>query len=314
MKIITQIKLLFSSLLVLIIGSCSKPADIKTKNNVEPLVSVQWLNEHLNDSDLVVLDTSVIVKPDGKGGFSQVSGREQYLIGHIPTAGFADLRGGLSAESEIDYVMPSPKHFQKVMENLGVGDDSTVVLYSASNHVWATRLWWMLKWSGFDNVALLDGGLKAWKAASLPLTTDLPTRTKKTLTLNLRPELLADHDEVLAGISNQQVDLIDAMPAAHYLGQFSMYARPGHIKSASNVPTSELIEQSGVFKSIDDLDFIFEGDKRHRTITYCGGGVAATSVAFNLYRLGYTDVSVYMGSLNEWAPNPENPMTVDENQ
>jgi thiosulfate/3-mercaptopyruvate sulfurtransferase len=311
MKFSYSIKILSVFTLVLLIGACSKPAVIKTKNNIEPLVSVQWLNAHLEDSNLVVLDTSVIVKPDGKGSFSQVSGRDQYLIGHIPTAGFADLQGELSAESEIDYVMPSPKQFQKAMEKLGVSDDSLVVLYSANNHVWATRLWWMLKWSGFDNVALLDGGLKAWEAAGLPLTTELPTRTKNTLTLNLRPELLADHDEVLAGITNQQVDLIDAMPAAHYQGLFSMYARPGHIMSASNVPTSDLVEQSGLFKTVDDLDFIFESDKNHRAITYCGGGVAATSVAFNLYRSGYSDVAVYMGSLNEWAPNPENPMTVD---
>ncbi len=304
--------LLLLSLLTFI-NACSHPNRINGKKNVEPLVSAQWLNAHLNDSDMIVLDTSVVITSDGNGGFSQESGRNQYIAGHIPTAGFADLLGDLSAKSDNDYVMPEPQHFKQAIEKLGVGDDSVVVLYSAKNHVWATRVWWMLKWAGFDNVAILDGGLGAWKAEDFPLSIEIPKQVIKTFTLNLRPELIAHQAEVLASIENNDVDIIDAMPSAHYQGQFSMYPRTGHILSASNVPTSDLIDEFGLFKPIEKLKSKFEGYTNNRVITYCGGGVAATSVAFNLYRLGYSDVAVYMGSLNEWIVNPNNPMTIKGN-
>lgn len=312
MKSPRPINLIIVSILLVFIGACSSPNHIKTKKSIDALVSAQWLQNHLDDTDLVILDTTVIVQMDDSGGFSQISGREQYLVGHIPTAGFADLKGNLSAESDIDYVMPTPEQFQKAMSELGVGDDSRVVLYSANNHVWATRLWWMLKWSGFDNVAVLDGGLEAWKAAGFALTSEIPNRAKQSFTLNVRPELIASQSEVLSGIKNNQVDLIDAMPAAHYSGAFSMYPRSGHIFSASNIPTSDLIDGSGLFKPTDVLDNILEGTKDHRTITYCGGGVAATSVAYNLFRLGYSDIAVYMGSLNQWTASPDNPMAVGD--
>jgi thiosulfate/3-mercaptopyruvate sulfurtransferase len=304
--------LILLSILLAFISACSSPNHIKTKKSIESLVSAQWLKENIDDSDIVLLDTTVIVEMDNKGGFSQKSGLQQYKDGHIPNAVFADLLGNLSAKDELDFIMPTPLQFKLAMENLGVGDYSRVVLYSAENPVWAARLWWMLRWIGFDNVAILDGGLKAWKTNGNALSTELPVNSKKSLTLNLRPELIADRNEVFAGIKNNQVDLYDAMPGPHYKGMFSLYARPGHILSAVNIPTIELLEESGLYKPLDDLDLLIDGQKKNRSIAYCGGGVAASAVAFNLYRLGYSDVAVYMGSLNEWAADPENPMTTVE--
>jgi thiosulfate/3-mercaptopyruvate sulfurtransferase len=312
MKFSKQTNTILLSILIAFISACSSPNHIKTKKSIEPLVSAQWLKENLDDSDIVLLDTTVIVEMDEKGGFSQKNGIQQYKDGHIPNAVFADLLGDLSAQGDIDFIMPTPEQFKLAMEKLGVGDDSRVVLYSADNPVWAARLWWMLRWIGFDNVAILDGGLKAWKADGNVLSTVIPTYSKKSLTLDLRPELIADRNEVFAGIENNKVDLFDAMPGPHYLGLFSLYSRPGHILSAVNMPTTELLDQSGLYKPLDELDMLIDGKKNNRSISYCGGGVAASAVAFNLFRLGYTDVAVYMGSLNEWAADPKNPMTIIE--
>ena len=312
-------KQVFLSLIVLLvfIGACSdssKQPDSKTAlvAKMDLLVSTQWLSEHLNDPDLVVLDTTVIISLDKTGKYKSSTGRHAYDAGHIPAAGFADLMGNLSAtDSPLEFVMPSPEQFAAAMGELGVGSDSRVVLYSADNHVWAARLWWMLRWAGFDQVALLDGGLNAWKAEGREISTVLPNRAKKHFTLALRPETIAQRDEVFAAIENKQVNIIDAMPVAHYQGKFAMYARPGHITNAINMPTSDLYDESGFYKSYDEQDMIHEGDRSKRSITYCGGGVAASAVAFNLFRLGYSDVAVYMGSLQEWAVDPENPMTVE---
>ena len=305
-------KLLFLSTSLVFISACKNNHHIKTDKFIEPLVTVQWLKTHLNDSDLVLLDTSVTINSDGKGGFNQVSGQEQYDLEHIPNAGFADLMGKLSAESDVDFIMPSAEQFQKAMSELGVGDNSRVVLYSSNNNVWAARLWWMLRWAGFDNVAILDGGLKAWKNQGFELSTDKVTRSPQKFSLSLRPEMIADRDEVFASINNNQIELYDAMPGPHYQGIFSMYSRPGHIVSAKSLPSSELVEDSGLFRALDEVDLLLDGQQQNRTITYCGGGVAASSLAFTLFRLGYKDVAVYMGSLQEWSANQENPMTVKE--
>jgi len=311
MKITRKLQLYTLFTLLTLVSACTNHHTSKETKSIDPLISAQWLNKHLNDSDLVVLDSSVIVNMNASGGFNLESGLEQFNQGHIPKARFADLKGNLSKTmSELNFVMPTAMQFQSVMQKLGVGNNTRVVIYSVDNQDWATRLWWMLRWAGVDQVAILDGGLKAWTAAGFTLSNEISKQTENVLILKLRPQVIAYEKEVLTSINNKQVNLFDAMPEMHFLGQFSMYSRPGHINGAINIPSSSVIAESGLFKPMDELDMMFDQDKKHRSIAYCGGGVSASTVAFTLYRLGYEDVAVYMGSLQEWAENPENPMTV----
>ena len=296
------------------LAACSKPAEEphSAAAPMDSLVSAAWLEQHLDDPDLVVLDCTVLVEPDGSGGFRSVNGRSNYESGHIPTAGFADLLGGLSdGGSPFDFAMPSPEQFAAAMEQLGVGDNSRVVLYDANGSVWAARVWWMLRWIGFDRAALLDGGLNAWKAEGHALSTEPADRPAGQLTVNLRPELIADRDEVLASIEDDSVTLIDSLPPAHYRGETTMYERPGHIPGAVNVPVFSALDETGHYRSLDELATIFEGKREDRAITYCGGGIAASSNAFVMTRLGFTDVAVYAASLQEWTADPDNPMQID---
>lgn len=168
----------------------------------------------------------------------------------------------------------------------------------------------MLRWIGFDKVALLDGGLAAWTAQGLPLSTEPVSRSVGTLTIALRPELIVGKDEVLAAISDDTVSIIDALPEAQYRGEMSMYARPGHITSATNVPVLSLINETGRYRPAQELEKLFTGDRDSRTITYCGGGIAASANAFVMTRLGYKDVAVYAASLQEWAADESLPMEV----
>jgi thiosulfate/3-mercaptopyruvate sulfurtransferase len=294
--------------------ACSGP-DKQTPEAEPPmdsLVSAAWLEQHLDDPDLVVLDCTVLVEPDGSGGLRSVNGKASYESGHIPTAGFADLLGDLSdGGSPLDFAMPSPEQFAAAMEELGVGDNSRVVLYDANGSVWAARVWWMLRWIGFDRAALLDGGLNAWKAEGRELSTEPADRPAGQLTVNLRPELIADRDEVLASIDDDSVTLIDSLPPAHYRGETTMYERPGHIPGAVNVPVFSALDETGHYRSLDELAAIFEGKREGRAITYCGGGIAASSNAFVMTRLGFSDVAVYAASLQEWTADPDNPMQID---
>lgn len=278
---------------------------------MDTLVTAEWLSEHFDDPDLVVLDCTVLVEQSENGNVRTVSGRPNYEAGHIPTAGFADLMGDLSdGDSPLQFAVPPPERFAAAMGALGVGDDNRVVLYDAGGSVWAARVWWMLRWVGFDRAALLDGGLNAWTAEGRPLSTESATRPVRKLTLAVRPELIADRDEVFASIEDDSVTLIDALPEAHYRGEMSMYGRPGHIPGASNVPLFSLIDEAGRYRPADELAEIFGPDRDDRAITYCGGGIAASSNAFVMTRLGFTDVAVYTASLQEWAADPANPLEV----
>lgn len=280
---------------------------------LDTLVSAQWLAEHLDDPDLVVLDCTVMIEEREDGSFRPVSGKANHDAGHIPGAGFADLMGELSdSGSTLGFALPAPEEFASAMARLGVGEDTRVVLYDASGSAWAARVWWMLRWIGFDRAALLDGGLQAWTASGQPLSTKPASRQARSLAPKLRPGLIAQRDEVLAAIDDHSVHLIDALPADHYRGEEAMYARPGHIPSATNVPMFALLDESGRFRPLDELASLFALEHDDRAITYCGGGIAASANAFVMTRLGFTDVAVYAASLQEWAADPSNPMETGE--
>ena len=309
------LKLVFIAVLAAQAGCSDAPKseDVATVlPEMDMLVSAQWLEEHLGDPDLVILDATVSVESGADGNLQSVNGRANYEAGHIPTAGFADLLGELSdAESPLQFGMPSPEEFAAAMGALGVGDDSRVVIYDDMGSSWAARVWWMLRWVGFDRAALLDGGLDAWTAAGGELSTEPVLRASRTLTVNLRPELIADQEEVRASIGNDAVNLVDALPEVHYRGEWTMYGEPGHIPDAINVPVNSLFDETGHFHSDEKLSELLVGDQGGRTITYCGGGIAASADAFVLTRLGFTDVAIYAASLEEWTANPDNPMEID---
>ena len=257
----------------------------------------------------MILDATVLTERNDDGSARSISGRAQYEAGHIPGAAFADLINDLADEtSDLRFAVPPPDDFAASMAALGVGDDSKVVLYDRAGSMWAARVWWMLRWIGFDNAAILDGGLAAWEAAGHPLSTAPADYPQRSLSVNLRPELIASRDEVFAAIDDESVELLDAMPEGHYRGEWTLYARPGHIVSAGNVPVFSVLDDTGRFRSRDELRQLFHATGDNRTIHYCGGGIAASGTAFAMTLAGYDDVAVYTNSLQEWATDPGNPM------
>lgn len=276
---------------------------------MESLVSTDWLQAHLNDPDLVVLDCTVRTE-ENETGVATSSGYEDYIRGHTPGARFADLKGGLcDRESPLDFAVPSPDAFSDAMGRLGVGDNSRVVLYDSAMSMWAARVWWMLRWVGFDQAAILDGGFNAWRAEGRPVETGAVEPARRHLTPRPRTRLIADRSEVRAAISDDRTQLIDALPPPFYRGEASIYGRPGHIPSAINVSGSDMVDDKGFFLPDKDLRAMHKGVEDMRTITYCGGGILASANAFVMTRLGYRDVAVYTASLQEWAADPTNPMT-----
>ncbi|MDX1346503.1 MAG: sulfurtransferase [Sedimenticolaceae bacterium] len=275
------------------------------------LVSTIWLQQHLDDPDLVVLDCSVATVAHEDGSFHNESGRALYEEAHIPGAAFADLKGDLcDPDSAVEFAIPEPAAFCRAMGRLGVGDESRVVLYDRFLSAWAARVWWMLRWVGFDQAAILDGGFSAWTREGRPVSGELPLQEPAQLTPKTRPGLIADKDEVMAAITDNRATLIDTLPAVYYRGEERMYARPGHIPGAINLCGTEYLDDTGHYKPDAEVGDMLELDKNKRVITYCGGGILASINAFVMTRLGYEDVAVYTASLQEWAADPANPMSV----
>src|SRR5690606_29100996 len=129
-----------------------------------------------------------------------------------------------------------------------------------------------------------------------------------TFVARRRPELLADRDAVAAAIDDDKVVLVNALDPATFRGETKSYARPGHIPSSVNIPFEDLVAEDGRFRDAGEVRDLFSDagtlDEGKRVVTYCGGGIAATRVAFDLARLGRPDIAVYDGSLNEWTADP----------
>lgn len=276
------------------------------------LVSTAWLQENLDHPHLRVFDCSVTLVPAG-AGVRPESGRAAWEQEHIPGSGFADLLDDLSDKDQsLPIMMPSAAQFAAAMGRYGVGPGSAVVLYDTGPHTWATRVWWMLRAMGFDNAAVLDGGLKKWKAEGRPLSTEACRYPAADFQAQPRDSVLVGKEHVRRLHDQPRVRLINALSADEHAGRVSRTARPGRIPGSGNVPAGSLLDPAtGTYQPLAQLREKFQAQGAldgRSVITYCGGGIAATSAAFTLVRLGIEDVAVYDGSLMEWSRDETLPM------
>jgi thiosulfate/3-mercaptopyruvate sulfurtransferase len=294
-----------------------------TDQQVPTLVDPEWLEARLDEPDLRVLDCTVHLSFDPEtGARHSESGYEDWKRSHVPNSVFADLLEDFSVTDDpaYPYQLPDPDSFADAMGRLGVGDDSRVVLYDAEGNGWAARFWWMLRVFGFDRAGVLDGGWERWTAEDRPVSTDTPTYEPASFTAEFRPELVADKDDVLETIGDDDRCLVNALRPSDYAGSRPVkYGRPGRIPDSVNVPAvgDEAIvdAETARFDPPEELRQRFEAvgvTDTEQVITYCGGGIAASSAALALSVVGVEDVAVYDGSLSEWGNDPELPMVTDE--
>ncbi len=239
---------------------------------MDSLMTVDELANALGQPDLVVLDCTIHLHPTDNGYRSE-SGLANFEDAHIPGAAFADLNEALvDTSTALRYAVPEPEHFAHAMEQLGVGDGTRVVLYDDNQSMWAARVWWMLRWIGFDDAALLDGGLKAWKAAGRATESGPASPAAAapgSITVAPRPELIADRAEVAKIIESGAACLVDALPRAVFEGRVQPYHRPGHIPSAVNVPASAMVDRkTGLFHPVDEIQAMLPDRRETRTVIY----------------------------------------------
>jgi thiosulfate/3-mercaptopyruvate sulfurtransferase len=283
------------------------------------LVNVATLSAHLDDPALRLFDATVHLRRPAEGGpYTVESGREAYAQGHIPGAGFADIPGELSdPDSPYPFTLPSAERFAGAAGRLGIGPGTHVVAYAQDSPMWATRLWWQLRFFGFDAVSVLDGGLPAWQAAGLPIEASTPDRYRPApFVAGRRPERLATRGDVEAVVAaGGGACLINALTAPVFRGEgISSYSRPGRIPGSVNAPWTELIDpETNRFRTAPELerrlDAVGANDPTP-VIAYCGGGISATVDLFALSLVGRDGARLYDGSLTEWTRDPALPVEV----
>ncbi len=280
---------------------------------MDSLVSCQWLAEHLDEPDVVVIDcTNFAEWSESHGQFRTTSGHDHWIDEHIEGSRHADFtKPGFAGDaSRFRNTLPDPKAFADAMARLGVYDGARVVLYDDASSLWATRVWWMLRWIGFDNAAILDGGWQHWDGSGGRVSETPRPHAPADLVHGHRPELFADAHDVRRAMNDGSL-LIDALSTAQFEGRESDLGLKGHIPGAVNIPGAGLVDLiSECYLPDDQLQALFPYDRDRRTILYCGSGVSASSVAFVMTRLGFGDVSIYMPGLQEWVTLADAPLNL----
>jgi thiosulfate/3-mercaptopyruvate sulfurtransferase len=280
------------------------------------LISTEELARRIDAPAVRIFDCTTYLRPRPEGGYNAESGRANYNEGHLPGAAFLDLGGELSdRSSQLRFTVPPLEELTRTFAVKGIGHGTFVVLYSHATPTWATRLWWMLHAIGFDDAAVLDGGLDKWKAEGRPLATETTVYPPATLTLRARPGIFVGKEEIKAAIGKSDTLTLNALSLDQHKGTGGVvYGRPGRIAGSSCVPASSLFGTDKTLKPIAALRAAFEGvgaapDKR--VLVYCGGGIAASLDAFVLTALlGHKNVAVYDNSMQEWSNDPSLPMEV----
>ncbi|HEY2033714.1 MAG TPA: 3-mercaptopyruvate sulfurtransferase [Rhizomicrobium sp.] len=273
-----------------------------------PLVSTEWLAEHLSAPDVRIADASWYLPQAGRDA------KQEYESAHIPRAVFFDIDDLSDEKSPYPHMLaPAPK-FASRMRKLGLGDGNLIVVYDGAGIYSSARAWWMLRAMGHEGVVVLDGGFPKWKAEHRPIEDMMPAPYPRHFTPRPNNALLRSFDQVKANIASKAEQVVDARGAPRFNAQEPeprAGVRGGHIPGSANTPYTEFTNADGTLKSAGELAQIFKArdiDPAKPVITTCGSGVTASITLLALAVLGAKRATLYDGSWSEWGSRADAPI------
>lgn len=271
---------------------------------METIVSVEWLSHHLNDPQLIIIDCRFQLSDPSWG-------EKQYQAAHIPQAFYLSLDKDLSSPVQKHggrHPLPDPDSLAAKFEKMGINRGETqVIAYDDSRCAFAARLWWLLRYYGHHQVAILDGGWNAWKKAGYPVSAEPPSPQPGTFTPQLQPEWVVDREEVKARQNDPNTILIDSRDADRYRGEREpIDPIAGHITGAINFPWKSVTDEQGNLYSPAQQRQRWQNgetsiDTNQETIVYCGSGVTACVNLLSLHLAQLPQGKLYAGSWSDWC-------------
>lgn len=273
------------------------------------LVSAEQTAAHLDDAQWVICDCRHDLA-------NHSAGYKAYRAGHIPGARFlhldVDLSGpktGLTGR----HPLPHPATFCLRLGALGIGNNTQIVAYDETGGVYASRLWWMLRWVGHNNVAVLDGGWQAWTRAGLPVTIEQPVITPVTFNGKPQTQAAVDSAQMLANLQQRKALVLDARSSDRYRGENeTLDPVAGHIPGAANRFFKLNLEADGRFKKPATLEQEFgaaiDGHAPDAIVHQCGSGVTACHNLLAMEVAGLSGSRLYPGSWSEWVSDRRRPV------
>lgn len=276
------------------------------------LISATDLAPHTADPNWLIVDCRFdLAKPQ--------SGEQAYREGHIPGAVYAHLDRDLSSPITKEsgrHPLPDPERFAQRLGAWGVSAETQVIAYDADTGAYAARLWWLLRWIGHEAVAVLDGGLRAWTEAGLPLTTEIAQRTPTRFIARPNRSAWLSTGEVAEKI-RAGWRLLDARAPERFAGKVEpIDPIAGHVPGAINHPLASNLNAEGRFLSAEDLRARYTrsqaGVEDDRTVAMCGSGVTACHLLLGMEIAGKRGARLYAGSWSEWIRDPDRPKAIGD--
>ena len=274
------------------------------------LVSTQWLAEHLQDRNVIVVDGSYVLPTQ------QRDARAEHREGHIPGAVFFDIEAVADHSSELPHMLPGPRQFGEAVGALGIGDGDTVVVYDSAGLYSAARVWWTFRVFGAKKVYILDGGLPQWELEGRPLEKGDAERPPRRFTAEMNVGAVALLDDVRMALVDDSVQIVDARPPERFAGK-APEPRPGlhsgHMPRSFNVPYGQIVENGHLApRARIEAAFADAGVNLDKPIiTSCGSGITAAILTFALESIGKEPRGLYDGSWAEWGSRPDLPVERD---
>ena len=277
------------------------------------IISAHELKEIINNDNVRVFDCRFSLK-DPQGGL------KSYQQGHVPNAQFADIDTQLSSamtETSGRHPLPDADVFIKQLKAWGVNNDSQVIAYDDISGAFAARLWWMMRWVGHEDVAVLNGGIQKWTDADYTLTNDNVEFTRGDYSGVANMEWLVDITSVERELSANNITLIDARSADRFTAKDQKTDPvPGHVPGAINLPFPGNLTKDGVFESPDILKQRFDNVIQNQPLTnvvhMCGSGVTACHNLLAQAMAGLPPTKIFIGSWSQWIRDPSRPVATGE--